>query len=188
MMRRSMAVVLFFLSSALASSTWAAYESFFCSEGSTVIADFLPGTLPFTDGTNITNQFKGRGLVFSAEDADLPPEFQMSLGWQENRISGATLYNLFRLQFLDATRPVVSVSVALRDNNLNPQTHTLTAFDRSGSVVDTASFTESIKDGDVSPDRFTLTVSSCKGIAFVVAIEQPFGAEVLERITFTRKQ
>jgi hypothetical protein len=75
--------------------------------------------------------------------------------------------------------------VTLHDHGGNPQTHRLTAFSKSGKVLDEDSF----KDDSTFPDpddEFTLTVSSCEGIAFVVAIEQPFGAERLERVRVTR--
>jgi hypothetical protein len=67
----------------------------------------------------------------------------------------------------------------LGDHNTNHQTHDLIASDSTGAVVDKASFTEPIGE---FPHSFALTVSSCKGIAFVLAIEQQFGAERLERI------
>lgn len=87
---------------------------------------------------------------------------------------------MFRLNFI-TVEPVIGVSVTLGDNNVNAQTHTLIAFDGSGNVVDEDSFAE---DG-LFPGTFTLTVSSSTGIAFIVAIEQPFGAERLELITYT---
>ena len=163
----------------------------FCREASTVIADFTPYTLSLPVGTVITDQFAKQGIVFSTDGADLPPEYQKSLGPQEHvvREGGATypfdqnvdaiLTNLFRIDF--TRRNVVSVSVTLRDKNLNPQVHTLTAFDSSGNVLDVDSLTES---GELI-DRFTLTVSSCAGIVSIVALEQPFGAEQVDRVTFT---
>jgi len=107
------------------------------------------------------------------------------LGSQENRIGAnageyGTFYNLFRLIFI-VTDPVIEVSVTLIDSNLNPQIHTLTAFDAAGNIVDVDSFTEN----DLFPDPFTLTVASSGGIAFVVALEQPYGAEILNQISYT---
>jgi hypothetical protein len=147
MKKKSLLIVIsFVLFSTLAKLAWAQYTSFFCEEDSTVIANFLPGTLPFPDGTNITNQFKQQGLIFSADDGDLPPEFQASLGTQENIIISGTFFNLFRLNFLPSTkRPVVSVTVTLGNHNGVFQTHTLTAFDSSGTVVDAASFTQKVQ-------------------------------------------
>lgn len=178
---------LFFISSAFAGWVWADHSKFFCYERSTTIVDFSPGTLPFPDGTNITDQFKRQGVIFSADDSDLPPEFQRSLGSQENQIQQGTFFNLFRLNFTHYM-PIVSVSVTFGDQTGNRQVHTLTAFDHAGNIVDRAWFTENTLFPDTFPDRFTLTVSSCKGIAFVVAIEDPLGAERVERITFTRGQ
>lgn len=155
----------------------------FCQGTFTTIVDFTPGTLPFPDGTNITSQFGNRGVIFSANDSDLPPEFQVSQGSSENYIQERTFYNLFRLGFTRPMRPV-SVSVTLHDQNSNQQLHTLAAFDHAGNIVDVASF----NDGGEARERFTLTVSSCKGIAFVVAVEDPLGASVVERITFTAGQ
>ncbi|HXI93689.1 MAG TPA: hypothetical protein VNO24_27200 [Blastocatellia bacterium] len=154
-------------------------------EVSATVIDFPPGTLPFPDGTNITNQFQSQGVIFSADDSDLPPEFQVSQGSQENLILQGTFFNLFRLNFTTGMT-VESVSVTFGDQNSNSQAHTLTAFDRAGNVVDRASFTENTVYPDIFPDPFTLTVSSCQGIAFVVAIEQPLGAERVERIAFTQ--
>ena len=148
---------------------------------STVTVDFPPGTLPFPDFYNITTEYSDKGMVFSATDNDLPLEYQKSLGSQENAIGGGTFYNLFRVNFITAD-PVVNVSVTLGDQNGNAQTHTLTAFDSTGNVLDIDSFTEF---AGYNPDTFTLTVSSRKGIAFIVAIEQPFGTERLESITYT---
>jgi pimeloyl-ACP methyl ester carboxylesterase len=153
-----------------------------CRAGPTTTVDFSPGTLPFPTLTNITDQFSQYGIIFSDDDEDLEPEFQKSLGPQENHVNSGFFFNLFRMNFLPAAQPVASVTVTFVDHNVNPQIHTLTAFDSSGKVVDDASFTE---DGEF-PDPFTLTLSSCEGIAFVVAIEQPIGAERVVRIEFTR--
>jgi hypothetical protein len=140
-----------------------------------------PGTVNYPDGTTLTDQFKGQGVSFSAYDGDLPPEFRRSLGTQENCVQGQTVYNLFRLEFI-ADKPVVEVSLEFGDRNVRSQTHTVTAFDSSGNVVDSATFR---KDTGLARRPFSLKVKSSQGIAFVVAIEQPFGAEMLRGITYT---
>lgn len=175
--------IVFFVSSFFAG--WTNVAKPIGQERSVTVIDLAPGTLPFPDGTNITNQFESQGVIFSADASDLPPEFQVSLGSQENRIQDGTFFNLFRLNFAtDAT--IDSVSLTFGDQNSNSQVHTLTAFDRAGNIVDRASFNENTAFPEIFPDPFTLTVSSCQGIAFIVAIEQPLGAERLERIAFTQ--
>lgn len=180
--RLTFCAILILLSNTLIGSACAMDASPSCGKGSTVTTDFPIGKVLFPDRTNITDQFRSQGLIFSADDADLPPIFQKSLKDQEHIVISGTFHNLFKLKFVQDERPVTSVTVTLVDSNEILQTHTLTAFDSTGAVVDTASYVD--KPGD---DRvFSLTVSSCKGIAFVVAIEQPFGAEAIQRITYTR--
>jgi hypothetical protein len=138
-------LTLLILASALPSRVWAKEakaSQLFCQEASQEIVDFSPGTLPFPNLTNITDEFVQDVLVFSADDSDLPFDFQKSQGAQENLINDRTFFNLFRLNFVDHKRLVVSVSVTLGDHNGNRQTHTLTAFDSSGAVLGSASFTE----------------------------------------------
>lgn len=189
MKKSSRICILAFICASFAPPTWTADKSLSCNEQSTTILDFTPGTLPFPDGTNITTQFQSEGVTFSADDSDLPPQFRQSLGWQENRVQDGMFYNLFRLNFPSSGQPTTKVGITFHDSNGNRQVHTLTAFDSAGNVLDKASFTEYLVDttytGYPFPDRFTLVVSSCKGIASVVAIESPFGAEVVERIFIT---
>jgi hypothetical protein len=147
---------------------------------STTTLTFPIGTLSFPDFTNITDEFSSQGVIFSADDSDLPSKFQKSLGAQENLILEGTFYNLFRADFI-STSPVFSVIVILRDSNINPQTHTLTAFDVSGNVINSDSLTE---DG-LFPDTLILTISSASEISFIVEIEQQFCAEVLELLSYT---
>jgi hypothetical protein len=169
-------------------TTALAQAQFLCRAATTNFVNFPAGQLPFPDGTNITNEFSRQGLVFSNDDSDLPIQYQHSNGAQENFIQDGMFFNLFRVQFTTQRAPVFSVSVTLVDHGGAPQTHVLTAFSNSGEVLDEAFFTEDMQPGFTTfPDEFTLTVSSCAGIAFVVAIEQPLSAERLERITFSTK-
>ncbi len=165
---------------------WASTEllkDLICREGKTSVVDFHPGTLPFPDGTNLTDEFEKQGIIFSDDDSDLPPFFQQSLGAQENRIQQGTFFNLFRLNF---SKAVVRVSVRFGDQRGgDAQVHILQAFDADGNDVDQVFFSEARVGGGVFPDVFTLTVSSCKGIAFIVALEQPLGAQRMDRISFT---
>lgn len=155
-----------------------------CRERSTTMLNFFPGTVPFPDGTNLSNEFARSGVVFSGVDSDLPPEYQQSFGGAGPLVQDGRLTNLFRLEFT-TEQPVVRVTVTLSDSNGVRQSHSLTAFDGKGRVVDRATFTEHFEVNSLFPDRFTLTVSACAGIAYVVAIESPLGAEVLEQISFT---
>jgi hypothetical protein len=151
---------------------------------------FDAASLPYPDGTVVTTQFIDRGLVFSADDTDLPPEYRLSLGAQENVVrrdgDTASLLNPFRIFFVDG--PVMAVTLTLEDWNLNDQLHTLTAFTSSGEVIGTASFQDGIQ-GDTA-GTFTLSVSAEKkkdAIAYLVVIEQPFGAEILRALDYTTK-
>ena len=76
---------------------------------------------------------------------------------------------------------VTEATVTLGDHNINPQTHSLFAFDSLGNQVDVDSLIET----GLLTDTFDLTVNSAAGIATLLAYEQPFGAETLERISFT---
>jgi hypothetical protein len=147
---------------------------------STIVLDFPPGGVPYATGTQLTTQYLAQGVLFSAFDGDLPFAFRRSLGIQENRVQENTLFNLFRLDFVGPER-VVAVSVTFGDQNVQAQTHTLTAFDRAAAVLDSDTFAES----GLFPGLFVLTTQSLAGISSVVAIEQPFGAERVERISFT---
>ncbi len=160
-------------------------KDFFCRERTTIIANFPIGRLPFSDFTNITNQFEKHRIIFSTDDSDLLP-LGITSGPQDNIILSGTFFNLFRINFV-SPKDVVKVSVTLGDNNTASQKHTLYAFDKSGNIVDMDSFTEGDTQGNSFPESFTLTVSSCSGIAFIVALETPAGAERLERMSFTYK-
>jgi hypothetical protein len=147
-------------------------------------------SLPYPDGTVITTQLVAHGVVFSANDSDLPPEYRLSLGPQENVVrrngAEATLTNPFRIAFTQG--PVMSATLTIEDRNLNDQRHTLTAFTSDGRAIDAASFQDGIQ-GDTA-GTFTLSVSSKRkkdAIAYVVVIEQPFGAEILRAIDYTTK-
>ena len=147
-------------------------------------------TLPYPIATILTNQLESQyGIVFSADDSDLPPAYQLSLGDQENviREGGALeereLINPFRIFFTD--HAVTSVSLTLVDRNSNDQTHALTAFSGAGRVLDSATFRDGVSGGVAG--TFTLTVSSNAPIAYVVEIEQPFGAEVLRELRYTSR-
>jgi hypothetical protein len=155
-------------------------SSYLVHAASTITLDFSSGTLPFPDFHNMTDEFKSKGIVFSPEDSDLPQEFQKSLGLQENIMISGHFYNLFRATFTSPD-PVESVSVTFRDSCENPQKHTLTAFDTAGNIVGSDSFTEH----GFYTTPFTLTVSGNKSIAFIVAIEEPYGAEELLSIAYT---
>jgi hypothetical protein len=162
-------------------------KNFFCQERTTIIANFPIGRLPFSNLTNITNQFEKHGIIFSTDDSDLLPFGIKSNGSQDNIIINGTFFNLFRINFV-SPEIVVKVSVTLGDNNTASQKHTLYAFDKSGNILDMTAFAEGDTQGNSFPERFTLTVSSCSGIAFIVALETPLGAERLERISFTYKK
>lgn len=152
---------------------------------SEVVIPFNSATLPYPDGTILTTQLADHfGVVFSADDSDLPPAYRLSLGPQENVVRfgpGETeLTNPFRIFFL--SQAVKSVSASIEDRNTDDQLHTLTAFSSTGSILDAASFQDGIA-GDLA-GVFTLTVSSNHPIAYVVEIEQPFGAEVLRELRY----
>lgn len=151
------------------------------TRAATVTLEFPIGNVLFPgDGTNVTSEFASQGVLFSKHHADLPANFQPSLGVQENLIDQLTFNNLFRLYFVGA-EPVVSVTVTLLDSNRHPQTHSLTAFDRAGNILDSSSHAES----GLLADPFSLTVIAAGGIDSVVALESPFGAEVLLRVSFS---
>lgn len=165
-----------------------------CRSRSTVIVDLSAWTLSLPAG-QLTDEFAQQGIVFSTDDTDLPPAYQQSTGSQENQvvplIEGSIrgpfedpikgiVSNLFRIDFTRGN--VISASVTLRDGNTNLQVHTLTAFDSDGNVLDQDTLKET---NAFEEDRFDLTVSSCAGIASIVALEQPLGAEAFDRLTFT---
>jgi hypothetical protein len=150
-----------------------------------VTITFNRATLPFPDGTILRHQLADHYRIeFSAEDSDLPPAYRLSLGPQENVVRSAgmetELINPFRIFFLDHS--VKSVSVSMEDRNLNDQRHTLTAFSSSGTVLDAASVQDHVA-GDTA-GSFTMTVTSSRPIAYVVVLEQPFGAEVLRELRY----
>ena len=148
-------------------------------EGRVVTLDFGPGQIFLLDRTNVTAEFQAKGVVFSDIDSDLPAEFHRSLGSQDNLALDGSLFNLFRLDFVGVD-PVVSVEVTQVDLNDRAQTHTLTAFDERGDVI----ARDKVQLGGEFGE-FTLRVSSTQGIAAVVAIEDPPGAERLVRIVYT---
>lgn len=177
--------LLLIVTSAFSGWAGAANSSLFCEGISTTIMDLSLGTLPFPTGTTITDQFQTEGVTFSTDNTGLPPEFQRG-GSQDNVIQQGSLTNLFRLDF-DRGTPIVAASVSIQDANVNGQVHTLAAFDHSGNILDRVTFTEPPLQPSF-PDRITLKVSSCKGIASIVEIEDPPAAERVERITFTHGQ
>ena len=147
-------------------------------------------SLPYPDGTVITTQFVNRGVVFSADDGDLLPAYRLSLGSQENIVrregDAAALTNPFRIAF--TAGPVMSATLTIEDRNTNDQRHTITAFTSAGEAIDAASFQDGIQ-GETA-GTFTLSVSSKRkkdAIAYVVVIEQPFGAEILRAIDYATR-
>lgn len=146
------------------------------------MVNFPLGAVPFVDGTIITDQLLATGLVFAGD------------GSSENRIQDRIFNNPSKVRFITA-EPVMSVSATIKDQNSNLQTYFMTAYDRNNNILDQASFTDPILPPPcqgcgtpTTPDRFTLTVSSCKGIAYVWLFAQFAGARFLERITYTTKR
>jgi len=157
-----------------------------CQSAKSMTVNFPAGEVPFPNGTTVTHQFKPAGLIFSSTNP------------QNNFVQDGYFYNPDRIQFI-TTEPVVSVSITLTDSNLNLQTHLLSAYDRNNNLLDLATFTDpspgtypqlcGVVQGcqNSSPDRFTLTVSSCKGIAYVIVDAQPPGAQTLDTIVYRLK-
>ena len=130
----------------------------------------------YPSGTNITNQFFDKGIIFSNETIGLEGGF-ISLGWQENRISsGELMDNPFRIDFI-YPEPVVSVSATLHDGSIMSQIHSLFAFDRLGNIIAWAGFADTLFTNGAVPDSFILTVSSLSPIVSVLFYEQNYGAD-----------
>jgi hypothetical protein len=187
-MKTAMAAVLTAISCAVALEAHAAIKvgELSCQTSRIINVDFPAGDLPFANGTIVTSQFKSAGLSFSSTNP------------QSNVVQDGSFYNPDRINFVTRDT-VLRVSIALTDDNSALQTHTLSAYDKNDELLDTATFTDpswstypqlcGIAGGCQfpTPDRFTLTVSSCRGIAYVTVDAQAPGAQALEGIVYSLK-
>jgi class 3 adenylate cyclase len=156
------------------------------ADPSTRVIDFPIHGVALPDETIVTTEYIADGVVFSDRDDDLPEECRKSLREQENVVRAAvvgqtpgTLWNPFRINF-ETQRPVQRVSLTITDMNERPQQHMLYAFDSEGAIVDEVAYHESGRGL-----TFVLNAYSYEGIAFVVVIEEPFGAQILRRIEYS---
>ena len=135
--------------------------------------------LPYPDGHNVSNEWEAEGIVFSDDATGMDPNFPcVSLGWQENRVQSAVLWNLFRINFV-ADGPVVEVVCEFRDQNGRDQIHTLYELDENLNIV------QQVEYDDVNGAEFSLRLSNPNGIFGIAACEQPYGAELFRAIEFT---
>ncbi len=128
--------------------------------------------LPFPDGTPITDQLRKDGLLFSAGYIAVGNIFPFT---------DTSIVNPGNISFVTEDP---GVSLTFMDFNSNLLQHFLQTFDQNGQLED-----EDLVVEDASSNAgaylFTLTVSSCQGIAYVVASEFPPGAKTVRRIVYS---
>ncbi len=168
----SVAVLLSFADRVRAQQAPGANGRFSCIQRKTKLVALTQ--LPFADGTPITDQLRMDGLLFSAGDIAVGNVFPFS---------DTSIVNPGNISF-DTGDPVVSVSLTFMDFNSNLQQHFLQAFDQNGRLVDEDMVVEDASS-NAGAYLFTLTVSSCQGIAYVVASEFPPGAKTVRRIVYS---
>ena len=149
-----------------------ASASFSCTLGKTKLLPLQ--ALPFPDNTQITNQFERDGILFSA-------------GYVAHNFIGygdTSIVNPGTLTFTTEA-PVITVSLTFNDQNENSQAHFLQAFDKDGTLLDQVSVAD---EQNSNLGAYKLTVSSCQGIAYVVASDSPPGAKILTNISYSTKR
>jgi hypothetical protein len=94
-----------------------------------------PPALPYPQKHQLTDEYAAHGFLFSEADADLPSGYRryVQTPGTYNTVMQSTLGNLYRLDF--AGDGVREVRLMLRDSNLNPTIHRLTAFNASGQRI-----------------------------------------------------
>lgn len=143
----------------------------------TTTLDLTPGTVPLATGTIVTNEFvQSYGLRFLGGS---PPQAAY------NYIQDNSFWNLNQVKF--TWRPVRQVTLSFRDQNGNTETHTLTAYNRDGVVVGSASYTDGARGGGAFTLRITTSYRRSQAISYVVETNLPAGAELLTRISYQHR-
>ena len=143
----------------------------------TTTLDLTPGTVPLPTGTIVTNQFvDSYGLRFIG---GAPPQASY------NYIQDNAFWNLNTLKF--TWRPVRQVTLSFRDSNGVQETHTLTAYNRDGVQVGSASYTDKGVVGDNFTLRITTSYRKSQAISYVVESNVPPAAELLTRVSYVHR-
>lgn len=143
----------------------------------TTTLDLTPGTVPLPTGTIVTNEFvNSYGLRFIGGS---PPQAAY------NYIQDNAFWNLNELKF--TWRPVRQVTLSFQDSNGLHETHTLTAYNRNGVKVGSASYTESPQGGDAFTLRITTSYRKSQAISYVVESNVPAAAELLTRVSYVHR-
>ena len=144
----------------------------------TTTLDLTPGTVPLATGTIVTNEYvNSDGLRFLNGS---PPQAAY------NYIQDNSFWNLATLKF--TWRPVRQVTLGFRDQNGNVQTHTLTAYNRDGVKVGSASYRDGPSgNGGAFTLRITTSYARSQAISYVVQTVNPAGAELLTRISYKHR-
>jgi hypothetical protein len=94
-----------------------------------------------------------------------------------------SIVNPGKISFV-AEAPVITVTLTTNYLNDNLQTYFLQAFDMNNQLVDADLVVEDASSNG-GAYFYTLTVSSCKGIAYILTSESPTGAIALRRIVYS---
>ena len=143
----------------------------------TTTLDLTPGTVPLPTGTIVTNEFvNSYGLRFIGGS---PPQAAY------NYIQDNSFWNLNELKF--TWRPVRQVTLSFRDQNGAFETHTLTAYNRAGVKVGSASYTDKTAVGGAFTLRITTSYRKSQAISYVIESNVPPGAELLTRVSYVHR-
>ena len=143
----------------------------------TTTLDLTPGTVPLPTGTIVTNQFvDSYGLRFIG---GAPPQASY------NYIQDNAFWNLNTLKF--TWRPVRQVTLSFRDSNGVQETHTLTAYNRNGVKVGSASYTETPGGSAEFMLLITTSYRKSQAISYVVESNVPPAAELLTRVSYVHR-